>query len=149
MGARPRPMEHIRVYLRHNNSALHLLHSLYLHPHQACLRGRHLLRLDMAVLKAFCHQVSIRLSSKASPLLVLRHLLVLALHRDLDNLLAKVLHPEYPLVFNRQDLEELGNREVSEAQFSSITLRKASTRGGMTSCPHKSQNDQNLVLLAN
>ena len=127
MGAQPPPMEHIRVYLHRSNSALHLLYSLYLHPHQACLRGRHLLRLDMAVLKAFCHQVSIRLSSKASPPLVLHHLQVLALHRDLDNLPAKVLHPEYPLGFNRQDLEELGNREVSEAQFSCSTLREANT----------------------
>ena len=129
MGARQRPMEYIRLYPHHSNSALHLLHSLYLPPHQACLRGRHLLRLDMAVLKAFCHQASILLSSKASPPLVLRHLQVLALHRDLDNLLVKVLHPESPLGFNRQDLEELGNREVSEAQFSSNIVRKASTRG--------------------
>ena len=115
MDARQYPMEHIRVYLLHSNSALHLLHSLYLHHRQACLRGRHLLRLDMAVLKAFSHQVSIRLSSKAFPPLVLRRLQVLALHRDLGSLLAKVPHLECPLGFNRQDLEELGDREVSEA----------------------------------
>ena len=124
MGAQPRPMERIRVYLHHSNSALHLLHSLYLHPHQACLRGRHRLRLDMAVLKAFCHQVSIHLSSKASPLLVLHHLQVLALHRDSDNRLAKVLHLECPLGFNRQDLEGIGNREVSEAQFRQQYIKK-------------------------
>lgn len=124
MGVQPRPMDPIRVYLHHSNSALHLLHSLYLHPHQACLRGRHLLRLDMAVLKAFCHQVSIRLSSKASPLLVLHHLQVLAFHRDSDNHLAKVLHPECLLGSNRQDLEEIGNREVPEAQFRQQYIKK-------------------------
>ena len=128
MGAQPRPMEHIKTYLHRSSSAPHLLHSLYLLLHQACLRGHHLLKLDMAVPKAFYLQVSIRLSSKAFPRRVLRHLQGLVLHRDLDYLRAMVLHPQSPLDFNSQVLEELGNREGSEVHCSSSTMREERIR---------------------
>ena len=102
MAAQPCQMEIIKIYLHRNSSALHLLRSLYLHLHQGYLRGRHRLRLGMAVPKASCLPVSILLSSKAFP------------HRGLHHLLDLDLHLECPLDFNRQGLEELGSIERSE-----------------------------------
>ncbi len=150
MGAQPRPMAIIKTCLhRSNSNALHLLHSLYQRLHQACLPGRHLLRLGMADLKAFCLQVSIRLSNKAFPHRVLRHLQVSVLPLDLDHLLAKVLHPGCLLDFNSQVLEGQGSREGSEAHGSSDTARKGQSREKGMCCPHKIQDYQKSVFLTN
>ena len=119
MGVQLCPMELIKMCLRSNSSARHLLRSLYLHLHQACLRGRHLHRLDMVVPKAFFLQVSILLSSKASPHQVLHPLQVLVLHLGLDHRLGKSLHPECRRDFNSQGLEGLGSKNCSEGYFSS------------------------------
>lgn len=128
MGAQSCPMGIIKTYLHRSSSAPHLLRSLYLHLHLACPRGHHLLRLDMAVPKAFCLQVSTLLSSKASPNRVLRHLQVLVLHLDLDRLLAKALHPGCPRDFNSQDLEGLDSRERSGEHRSRQRTRNEGTR---------------------
>lgn len=128
MGVRPCPMGIIKTCLHSNSNAPHLLRSLYLHPHQACLRGRHLLRPDMAVPKAFCLQVSILLSSKVSPHRVLRHLQVLVLHTHLDHPLGKALHLECPLLFNSQGSEGLDSRDHSEEHCSNETTRNELTR---------------------
>lgn len=128
MGAQLFPVGIIKMYLHRSSSAPHLLRSLYLHLHQACLRGHHLLRLDMAVPKAFCLQVSILLSSKSSPHRVPHHLQVLVLHLDLDSPLAKALHPECPLDFNSQVSEGLDSRERSEDHRSSKAMRMGRNR---------------------
>lgn len=138
-GAQPRRMEHIKTYPRHSSSALHLLHSLYLHLHQDCRRDRHLLRLDMADLKAFCLQVSIRPSRKVFPNRVFRHLQVSALHQGMDHLLAKVLHPACPPGFNSQGLEELGRRKWLKAYCSRNTGRNGRTRERRIGYPRKMQ----------
>ena len=114
MDAQACPMEIIKVHLHHNSSVPHLLHSLYLHHHLACLRDRHLLRLGMAVPKAFCLQDSILLSKASPP--VLRHL------PDL------VLLPGCLLFSSRQGLEEGDggslNEHRSRQQLSEQRTRK-------------------------
>lgn len=124
MGGQPCPMGIIKTDLHRSSSAPHLLRNLYLHLHQACLRGRHLLRLDMAVPKAFCLRGSTLLSNKTSPNRVPCHLQDLDLHRDLDPPLAKALRPVCLLDFNSQDLEGLDSRECSEEHRSSEIMRK-------------------------
>ena len=120
MGAQPYLLGVFKIYLhRSSSSAPHLHRNLYLHLHQACQRGRHLLRLDMAVLKAFCLQASILLNSKGFPHRVLRHLRGLVLHLDLGCLLAKALRPECLLDFHSQVLEGLDRNERLEEHRSS------------------------------
>ena len=150
MGAQLCPMEIIKMYLHRNSSAPHLLRSLYLHLHPACLRGHPLLRLDMAVPKASFLPVSILLSSKASPHRLLRLLQVLVLHLGLGHLLAKDLHPECRLDFNSQVLEGLGNMRRSEEYYSSVTMRKKwRDANERISCRHDMQHQMKPVLLTN
>ena len=139
MGAQPCLMEIIKVYLHR---------SLYLHLHQAYLHGRHLLRLDMAGPKAFCLQVSILPSSKASSHRVLRHLQVLVLHLDLDHPLDKALRPECPQDSSSQDLEGLDSRERSGEHRISKTIINGSIRES-SSCRHHIQDHKKLVFLTN
>ena len=112
-------MQTINPYLHRSSNVPRLLHSLYLHLHQACPPGRHLLRLVMAVPRVSYLQASIHLSSKAFPQRELRRLRGLDLHLDLDHLLAKVLPPELPLATSNQGLEGLGSREGPELHPSS------------------------------
>ena len=119
MDAQACPMGIIKVYLHHNRSAPHLLRSLYLHLHQACLRGHHLLRLDMAVLRAFCLQVLTPLSRASLPR-VLRRLRGLVL-------LPECL-PECLPGFRSQGLEGQGSGQSLKEHHSRQKMSKQRTR---------------------
>ena len=125
MGAHLCLMGTIKIYLQRSSNALHLLRSPYLHHRQACLRGHHRLRLVTVARKGFCLQVSIPLRSKAFPH---RHLQVWDLHLDLDHLLAKAPHPEWPLDFNSQALEGLDSVERSKEHCSRRRMRNRIAR---------------------
>ena len=122
MDAQACPTGIIKVYLHHNSSVPHHLRSLYLHLHQACLLGHHLLRLDTAVPKAFCLQVSNPLS-KASLPRVLRRLRGLVL---LPECLPECLPDCLPDC--SQGLEELGSGESLEEHHSNQKTSEQRTR---------------------
>ena len=97
-------METTRLYLLHNSNDHHRHLSLYPHLHRACLLGRHLPKLDMAVPKDSYRQDLILLNSKLSLLPVPHHLLDLVHRLDLAHLQAKVLRRECHRDFSHQGL---------------------------------------------